>query len=170
MGEASECESPEQACIDYSYFDVGEVEFFTDHRTCGPVVESTHIDEQVERCVAEQYAMPPASELGLILLRNGSHRCTVSRFLFECVSEKLRYVNCWHECRSSRASEWRFRMLVERLWVMTEVFKVVRLGPTPQSSRYQREEVDDRHVVVSGVPFASIEKYVGRSMLEITDQ
>ena len=61
-------------------------------------------------------------------------------------------------------------MLVERLWVMTEVFKVVRLGPTPQSSRYQREEVDDRHVVVSGVPFASIEKYVVRSMLEITDQ
>jgi len=59
---------------------VAEVEFFTDYRTGGPVVESTHVDEQVERCVAEQDTVSPASEFSLILLRNGSHRCTVSRF------------------------------------------------------------------------------------------
>ena len=80
MGEASDCESPKQACVDYSYFDVGEVEFFTDHRTCGPVVESTHVYKQIERGVAEQYAVSPTSEFGLVLLRNGSHQCTVSWF------------------------------------------------------------------------------------------
>ena len=73
MGKASDCESPEQACVDYSYFDVGEVEFFTDDRSGGPVVESTHVDEQVKRGVAEQDAVSPASEFGLILLRNRSH-------------------------------------------------------------------------------------------------
>ena len=80
MAEVSECESPEQACIYYSYFNVAEVKFFTDDRTGGPVVESAHVDEQIERGVAEQYAVSPTSEFGLVLSRNGSHQCTVSRF------------------------------------------------------------------------------------------
>jgi len=45
---AAQCEAPEQAGVDYSKLYVSEVELFSHHWSGWPVVESAHVDEQVE--------------------------------------------------------------------------------------------------------------------------
>ncbi len=47
---------------------------------------------------------------------------------------------------------------------------IVCTRATPQTFPCPGEEVDGRQAVVSGVPFASIEEFAGRSMLEITNR
>jgi len=78
--EVAESKTPEQAGIDYSDLDMGEVELFTDNGSGGPVVEPAHVDEQIERRVTEEDAVSPALEFRITALRalgDGSHGSTL---------------------------------------------------------------------------------------------
>ena len=53
MGESADGEPPEQAGVDDADIDMGEADFFSYYWSCWPVVEPSHVDEQIEGCVTE---------------------------------------------------------------------------------------------------------------------
>ena len=88
VGHVTDCKAPQEARVDDSDLNMREVELLAHHGSGGPVVEATHVDEQVEGGVAEEDAVSPSTEFGMVGVGRRCHRCRLHMPECECVDSK----------------------------------------------------------------------------------